>query len=182
MRWRDIRFEKPTEADEASGHIIQKLQSGRIRFWPAADIRGCVAWMPLSELPQPDLPGEIPEGWRPVDKAVESKSDMMQTWDAAQSKWSAVNVCLPFLDSHYYIVPIDQPAPQYRPFANAAEFDGWAFSFWRYKNESESQRRPPIHYNDAGSGNENWSDCLMRRVFADGTPFGVPVSPAEATQ
>ena len=108
MRWRDIRFEKPTEADKASGHIIQKLQSGRIFFWPAADIRGCVAWMPLSELPQPDLPGEIPDGWRAVDKWVDAFDTRSMFW--LGGKWQPTQAKLAWDRDYYYIVLITEAA------------------------------------------------------------------------
>ena len=180
MRWRDIRFEKPTEKDgDNAGKILQMLIGGKVTTWDLQDTRACIAWMPTSELPQPNLPGPIPDGWRPVDKAVESKSDMMQTWDYAQSKWAAVNVCLPFLDSHYYIVPIEPPAPQYRPFASREEW--WPHrDRWVRKIGKVSQSLWASY--EAAEEEFNAGVCFLNDDGTDAEPFGVLVSTAESAK
>jgi hypothetical protein len=119
MRWRDIRFEKPTKKDELDGKIIQKLLNGTLCFWSASNLQACVAWMPVSELPQPDLP-VIPDGWRPVDQAVDAHDARAQYW--LSGKWRSTCRDDDWDPDRDYIVPIDPPAPQYRPFASAAEF------------------------------------------------------------
>jgi hypothetical protein len=57
MRWRDIRFEKPTKADRKI-LVTQENGEKRFRVWHCLDgLDGVAAWLPISELRQPDLPG-----------------------------------------------------------------------------------------------------------------------------
>jgi hypothetical protein len=181
MRWRDIRFEKPTEKDaDADGNVGQLLNSGEYIKDLYKELTHCVAWMPTSELPQPDLPGEIPDGWRAADKAVDAFDKRAKFWfdrewriTGSQSGWDS---------GCYYIVPIDPPAPQYRAFANAAEFmphaDRWitrsfsicpdhagAFRCSAFDDYGIWERDKRTSYIELTSEGRKFAD--------DGTPFGV---------
>jgi hypothetical protein len=120
MRWRDIRFEKPTEKDERV--LVRYDDNTQYCFDWDSVTNDVSSWLPISELPQPDLPGPIPDGWRPVDKAVDAFDKRAKFWfdrewriTGSQSGWDS---------GCYYIVPIEQPkpAPQYRAFATWQEW------------------------------------------------------------
>lgn len=50
MRWRDVRFEKPTASDSDDGmQILQLLEDGSIMTHDYDSLVGMVAWMPLLE-------------------------------------------------------------------------------------------------------------------------------------
>jgi hypothetical protein len=190
MRWRDIRFEKPTEKDaDADGNVGQLLNSGEYIKELYKELTNCVAWMPTSELPQPDLPGPIPDGWRPVDKEVDDRTQMttIKAWRHKSKCW--VDVCgdnYSGWSSDYYIVPIEQPkpAPQYRPFASAAEFmphaDRWitrsflicpdhagAFRCSAFDDYGIWERDKRTSYSELMSEGRKFAD--------DGTPFGIKI-------
>jgi len=178
MRWRDIRFEKPTEADgDKRGEIVQLLNNGRVCTADLNSMAFMVAWMPLSELPAFDRIPDPPEGWRFV-QADEAFDQRAMFW--ADDEWEVTgNKPSTGYDPDFtYIVPIDPPPPepQYRPFADAAEFEQWAtLLFWRYKQDSDSTRRPPSSYSDDHHHGDKWDYSLANKVFADGSPFGVRV-------
>jgi hypothetical protein len=179
MRWRDIRFEKPTEKD---GQIVYRDEADLRWISQAHGGNGASCWMPLSELPQPDLPGPIPDGWRAVDKEVDAFRDDAKCWAGMSYGWSQT------LNTHTrgysadrdYIVPIDPPEPQYRPFANAAEFMPHA-DRWLKEKLQEDFRATVCAFNDKRfwmSGamvSTTYADGFCMFEFADGTPFGVKV-------
>jgi len=175
MRWRDIRFEKPTEKDAtACGRILQRLFSGAVGIYSWHHHADMVAWMPLSELPQPDLPGPIPDGWRPVDQAVDKKRTDEMFW--LNGAWRATSRNDTWDSEAYYIAPIDPPAPQYRPFATWQEWwphrdrwVRWGFDIvkfcWRGSVvASEHFDRGVVFLNDDGT---------------DAEPFGVLITEAK---
>jgi hypothetical protein len=179
MRWRDIRFEKPTKADgDEYGKILQRLTDGIVVREPWGDLTVVVAWMPLSELPQPDLPGPIPNGWRPVDQAVDVFDDRASFW--GNKSWNATFSKVGWDKGLYYIVPIDPPKSQYRPFAGVTEFMPHAGRLWRYKDNANVMSPSPFsgttHYGDT------WEFSLIRKEFVEmlgneivASPFGVKV-------
>jgi hypothetical protein len=188
MRWRDIRFEKPTEKDAtACGRILQRLFSGAVGIYSWHHHADMVAWMPLSELPQPDLPGPIPDGWRPVDQAVDKKRTDEMFW--LNGAWRATSRNDTWDSEAYYIAPIDPPAPQYRPFASAAEFmphaDRWISRSFSICPDHAGGFRCSA-FDDYGiwerDKRTSYSELFREgRKFADdGTPFGVKIT--EATQ
>jgi len=69
---------------------------------------------------------------------------------------------------------IEKPK-QYRPFANAAEFEPHRDRWWKKKNDPY-HIYPPAYYNDSYSGGIHFERCLVDRTFDDGTPFGVEVT------
>jgi hypothetical protein len=71
-------------------------------------------------------------------------------------------------------VPINNPQPKYRPFANAAEFEPHMAKWWRYKTYQANHRIPPVEFGDEGHGVQDWETSFINKEFADGTPFGMP--------
>jgi hypothetical protein len=181
MRWRDIRFEKPTEKD---GLILVKLHDGTERIWHwdmHAESR-LKCWIPTSELPQPGLPGPIPDGWRPVDKAVDKKRTDEMFW--LNGAWRPTKRDDTWDSGTAYIVPIEPPAPQYRPFANAAEFAPHRGRWVCFCDDPYNQLLP-YSFNDKYIWHANrsitWDEMFSQAKFADdGSPFGVLIT--EATQ
>jgi len=237
MRWRDIRFEKPTEKD---GLILVKLHDGTERIWHwdmHAESR-LKCWIPTSELPQPDLPGEIPGGWRAVDKAVDKRDPkvLYRFWHKGKQEYVDSALSDQWFDDDCYIVPIDPPgpipdgwrpadkavdkkrtdemfwlngawrptkrddtwdsgtayivpieppAPQYRPFANAAEFMPHAARQWRYK--SSHVIVSPASFSSDAHNCDKWQASMDEKEFVDlidgkivASPFGVLIT--EGTQ
>jgi hypothetical protein len=180
MRWRDIRFEKPTEADaDETGEVLMQHDDGSRGCHQWKNIVHCVAWMPLSELPEPpDRIPDPPEGWRFVQKG-EAFDLRYQLWDESMKEYRPRNYPrMPLTPNTVYIVPIDPsapPEPQYRPFANAAEFVPHRDKWWRYKSMTDDQHNPPALFNNLVHCNQYWNDSFKNKVFDDGTPFGVRV-------
>jgi len=175
MRWRDIRFEKPTEADgDSSGRIVQLLDSGGLLAWPYDNTQGCVAWLPMSELraftPIPDPP----EGWRFV-QAGEAFDKRAKWYARSDAKWHLTMHKESYDPDFAYIVPINPPEPQYRPFANAKEFaphrDRWI------RTPGQDTARRVLHYSDRGVDGMAYSTLFRDRTFDDGSPCGVEVTP-----
>jgi hypothetical protein len=179
MRWRDIRFEKPTEADaNDDNYIFQKLTSGRYTAWHWDSLADCIAWMPLSELPAFDRIPDPPEGWRFVDKEKDARHDQAKFWNEETKHWGLVNPHLNhWLSTHAYIVPIDPPEPQYRPFANREEamvrFDDRVVR----KKSGNISRISTVGKTSCRIGATLWDydRAFDEFTFADGTPFGVRV-------
>jgi len=124
MRWRDIQFEKPTEADgDEFGEVLVCRNRGS-KYTTAWDSISTNErhWAPLSELPDPPDPiPDPPEGWRFVQPG-EAFDKRAMVWNECTKKW--MTLPFPYFHEEYtYIVPIDPPAPpepQYRPY-NADE-------------------------------------------------------------
>ena len=180
MRWRDIRFEKPTKEDK---DILTILQSGQhhIRVWNC--LHSVAAWLPISELPKPDLPGPIPDGWRAVDKSVDAFDTRSMLW--LGGKWQLTQAKLAWDRDYYYIVPIEPPAPQYRPFANAAEFmphaDRWITRSFSICPDHAGGFRCSA-FDDYGiwerDKRTSYNELMRegRKFIDDGTPFGVLIN------
>jgi hypothetical protein len=177
MRWRDIRFEKPTKADgDQRGDVFMLHSDETVGVFGWWDVGDTVAWMPLSELPKFNPIPDPPEGWRFVEKG-EPIDKRAQWWDRINDRWDTR--AFPdgeWLEDDIYIVPINpkpKPEPKYRPFKDAAEFephrDKWI------KNPGTGCVRRVDHYNDIGAGGMSWESLLRNRVFVDGTPCGVEV-------
>lgn len=178
MRWRDIRFEKPTASDADEGmQILQMLNGGAIATGDYDDLKYVVAWMPLSELPEFDRVPDPPEGWRFVEKTVDKRTDTAKFWNAYEKQWDMVNPhCNEWHSDHVYIVPIDPPKPKYRPFGNAKEFEPHRNKWWRYKGNDKGYLRPPVPYSDYAHDGVGWQKRLDECEFEDGSPFGIEVT------
>jgi hypothetical protein len=130
--------------------------------------------MPISELPAFEPIPDPPEGWRFVAKG-EAFDPRAKFWSKTSGSWLLTGQLGAYSKVHTYIVPIDPPAPTYRPFKDAAEFDPFALRPWRYKSDDESVRRPSAIYSDEYHNDDRLRDSLDEKVFTDGTPFGVKV-------
>jgi hypothetical protein len=185
MKWRDIRFDKPTAADgDAAGMVAQMIDSGKICTAPWDDLRFTVAWMPTSELPAFERIPDPPDGWR-FRQEGEAFDRRAQYWNYGRKQWVTTLNLHRYSRGDIYIVPIDPPAPpepQYRPFANAAEFapyrDEW------FNRECGGNSEPGCFnisgYDDigfwCGSVRYTYKEWFENgRKFADGTPFGVRI-------
>jgi hypothetical protein len=179
MRWRDIRFEKPTESDgDSEGCILQLLRGGGVTRYDYDDLQHTVAWMPLSELPAFAPIPDPPEGWRFVDKG-EAFDKRAKFW--LNGKWRhTLQMDAPYSDGCVYIVPVDPPEPQYRPFANAAEFEPYRDRWVRRKEGMFCKVASYENYGATmGTCATIWkySDLFDEWEFDDGSPFGVKVDP-----
>jgi hypothetical protein len=171
MRWRDIRFENPTEADaDEKGKVLQLLPTGGVVSWPWDGGGDVVAWMPMSELLAFDRVPDPPDGWRFVEKG-EAFDERSKVWSPTFKAY-ADNAFHYYANGWTYIVPINPPKPKYRPFANAAEFEPYRD---RWLKNGDTVRRVD-HYNDQGVNGMTWESLFRNRTFEDGSPCGVEVS------
>jgi hypothetical protein len=180
MRWRDVRFEKPTEADgDEWSRILILHKNGYFALVSHENASSGVAWIPTSELPAFTPIPDPPEGWRFVEKG-EAFDKRAKHWNCGQKQWVTTGNLHGYSRDDIYIVPIDPPKPpepQYRPFANAAEFEPHENKWWRYKSDLKSRHRRPYDFDDDGHADEGWLVSLNLKEFTDGTPFGVKVEP-----
>lgn len=130
--------------------------------------------------PAPKHP-PVPEGWRLVDPEKDGpKRGSDKYWSDAAGQWREVYYKSDkvfndgFCDNIAYIRRIE---PTYRPFASAEEFKPHRDRWWKYKYDSRETVRQPFAYSDLGHGNETWAQSFNRKVFDDGSPFGVEVKP-----
>jgi hypothetical protein len=177
MRWRDIRFEEPTSLDGDNNFEVITIDDHGNRCsmgWDEVDEEVAAWWCPASELPDPPDPiPDPPDGWRFVKKG-EAFDKRAKLW--SNGKWRhTLQMDLPYSNGCVYIVPVDPPEPQYRPFANAAEFLPYRDKWWRYKSMTATDYYPPVFFGDRGHGNQHWQDSFENKVFEDGAPFGVKV-------
>lgn len=68
---------------------------------------------------------------------------------------------------------IEKPA-EYRPFANGEEFKPHRDRWWSWKDD-RSNTFPPAAFGKSGHHSHSWEASFDRKVFDDGTPFGVKV-------
>jgi hypothetical protein len=64
---------------------------------------------------------------------------------------------------------------RYRPFANAEEFRPHRDRWWKWKTKPD-WCYPPTNYSDKFHSANGWEDSFNRKVFEDGSPFGVEVT------
>jgi hypothetical protein len=179
MRWRDVRFEKPTEHDQEgySGEVLvaYKDNTKQAVHWMDIGKTDATHWAPLSELPDPpDRIPDPPEGWRFVEKGDAFDKRAMH-WNCGRKQWVTTGNLHGYSRDDIYVAPVDPPVPQYRPFANAAEFEPHKNKWWRYKSADNDEQIPPALFNDKIHGVQYWQDSFENKVFSDGTPFGVKV-------
>ena len=113
----------------------------------------------------------VPEGWR-----------LVRIGKANRGEWTINNIGEPFQvnydtalsRNHNIIEKIEQPR-QYRPFANAAEFAPHRDRWWRFKDESDELFRT-YYYSDKSHMWHDWHQSFDKKVFDDGSPFGVEVT------
>lgn len=68
-----------------------------------------------------------------------------------------------------------KPGPTYRPFANAFEFWPHCDRWWRFKYEPEDIARRTCVYGGEFHELHDWQESLEKKIFCDGSPFGVEV-------
>jgi hypothetical protein len=182
MRWRDVRFDKlPTAADgDENGEVLFLLKNGSLFNWHWDILESDVAlWMPLSELPAFDRIPDPPDGWqfRQEGDAFDRRA---QHWNCGRKQWVTTGNLNGYSRDAIYIVPIDPPEPQYRPFANAKEFEPYFGKLIKEKSVDDF-RTVVTAFSDKGfwlsgaSVATKYSDAINIFEFADGTPFGVRV-------
>ena len=118
------------------------------------------------------IPG-VPEGWRLVrigkPKAGEYYIEI--NGEACEAKLITPTVLqwvFPIIEK------IEQPK-QYRPFANAKEFEPHRDRWWRFKDESDELFRT-YYYSDKSHMWHDWHQSFDKKVFDDGSVFGVQVT------
>jgi hypothetical protein len=138
--------------------------------------------MPLSELPAFDPIPDPPEGWRFVAKG-EAFDNRARWFDTSSNKWFTTAQFSAFDPDYVYIVPIDPPQPpepQYRPFANAAEFEPY-FGRMIKEKSLDDFRTVVTSFSDkgvwlaGGSIATGYREAFDIYEFANGFPFGVKV-------
>jgi hypothetical protein len=154
--------------------VLIKLKDGTEGFWHYNNSCEIVAWMPTSDLPAFHRIPDPPDGWR-FRKEGEAFDKRAQHWNCGRKQWVTTGNLHGYSRDDIYIVPVDPPEPQYRPFANAAEFEPYKSRWWRYKSMGDDEQVPPSLFNDKIHGTQYWSDAFTNKVFADGTPFGVRI-------
>ena len=112
----------------------------------------------------------VPDGWR-----------LVRIGKPTDGEWVIDNLGDPSQvidDTRYYnyciIEKIEQPK-QYRPFANAKEFEPHRDRWWRFKDESDELFRT-YYYSDKYHMWHDWHQSFDEKVFDDGSPFGVEVT------
>ena len=186
MRWRDIRFEQPTKADGDEKKLVCMLfEDGSFGLHKWYTTLFVVAWCPTSELPAFDPIPDPPEGWRFVQKG-EAFDKRAKVWASDCKTWLPI-ASDGFSKRFIYIVPIDPPAPpepQYRPFANAKEFEPY-FGRMIKEKSLDDFRTVVTSFSDkgvwlaGGSVATGYREAFGIYEFANGLPFGIKVEPFE---
>jgi hypothetical protein len=117
------------------------------------------------------IPG-IPEGWELVRVGVPDSDDWLVGHEGNPVAHAMLKRPLK-LRQYAIIRKIEKPA-RYRQFANAEEFKPHRDRWWTWKDD-RSNTFPPAGYGKLGHHSQSWSDSFDRKVFDDGTPFGVKI-------
>ena len=112
----------------------------------------------------------VPDGWR-----------LVRIGKANRGEWTINNIGEPshvdydtaLSRNHNIVEKIEQPK-KYRPFANAKEFEPHRDRWWRFKDESDGLFRT-YYYSDKSHMWHDWHQSFDKKVFDDGSPFGVEV-------
>jgi hypothetical protein len=113
----------------------------------------------------------VDAGAKPIEANQQAADFMLRAFgvDVRKSgEWKSLEIIASDL-------PPKPPAPTYRPFKDAAEFDPFALKPWRFTGEPCEMRRITTSYSDKGHCGEAWISSLATKIFCDGTPFGVKV-------
>jgi hypothetical protein len=114
------------------------------------------------------VPG-VPDGW----ELVAIRQLLPYEWttgdDANPLQWQGEKTC----SSYPIIRKIEQPA-KYRPFANEEEFKPHRDRWWSWRDD-RSNTFPPAAFGKSGHHSHSWEASFARKVFDDGTPFGVRI-------
>lgn len=178
MFWIDVKLKLPSALDaDKNGKVLWQHANGSRATAPWDQRRGLlVAWASMPEfVPLP----ELPEGFEIL------KDNNAEPHPAARVLrsfgWASI-ACLGQQNRKYdlgeiYCVPIAQPAPQYRPFESAEEFEPHRDRWWKFK--SNMRFNPPQSYTDLGPCGRPWPVAFLELEFDNGEPFGVQVDRGE---
>jgi hypothetical protein len=115
-----------------------------------------------------NVPG-VPDGWELIEVRKMGLGDFSIDRDGKPFEW-----VIGESDAVWPIIrKIEQPA-KYRPFANAEEFKPHRDRWWSWKDD-RSNTFPPAAFGKSGHHSHSWEASFDRKVFDDGTPFGVRV-------
>lgn len=113
----------------------------------------------------------VPDGWR----LVRIGNPKVGEWFMDSSNGTPRETSCDWNGSVRVIIEkIEQPK-RYRPFANAAEFEQHRDRWWRFKDESDELFRT-YYYSDNHHMWHDWRDSFDKKVFDDGSAFGVKVT------
>ena len=115
------------------------------------------------------VPG-VPDGWELVRIDFVTEGEWY-IFKGRVDQWESKRVS----DCDFPIVRKIEAPKQYRPFANAEEFKPHRDRWWAWKDDRQNTFHP-ASYGIIGHSRENWAESFQRKVFDDGTPFGVEVS------
>ena len=114
------------------------------------------------------IPG-VPEGWRLVRIGVPKSGEwFVDDGNTPTKAFTDFDVSVLAI-----IEKIEQPK-QYRPFADAKEFEPHRDRWWKYKDKSDSSHQT-TSYSDRLHMGHDWSFSFGTKVFDDGSPFGVEI-------
>lgn len=119
----------------------------------------------------------IPDGWELVRVGKAKRGDFYVDMAGSAIEWNHSDETS-FVN--YVIIRKIEKPKQYRPFANAAEFEPHRERWLKQKLENADHRFKTQAYNNrmhyAGDDGEEWEAAFDYFEFEDGTPFGVEVT------
>ena len=119
----------------------------------------------------------IPEGWELVRVGKAMMGDHWLNDDGLIMKWDHAHRSAA---SNYPIIRKIPKPKQYRPFANAAEFEPHRDRWFKQKSGRVDHRVKTHSYNDrkhyTGEDGDTWQTMFNDFEFEDGSPFGVEVT------
>jgi hypothetical protein len=122
----------------------------------------------MSEQGFRNVPGVL-DGWELIHACRQAESG-----EAYLTRDGSVNIAKLRTTASYPIIrKIEQPA-KYRAFENADEFKPHRDRWWSWKDD-RSNTFPPAAFGKSGHHSHSWEASFDRKVFDDGTPFGVKI-------
>ena len=113
------------------------------------------------------VPG-VPDGWELVGIRQARLEDWYLPTSGNPTLWADIRASCG-------VYPIIRKIePKYRQFASAEEFTPHRDRWWTWKDD-RSNTFPPAAFGKLGHHYQSWKDSFDRKVFDDGTPFGVRV-------
>jgi len=116
----------------------------------------------------------IPEGWELVRIGLPSIDEWVVSSEGRPIKWNHKTT----YNGYAIIRKIEKPK-QYRPFANAAEFEPHRDRWVRYRGDDYGGSRVAFYDNTHARIDDdvdNWNGHFKDYTFDDGTPFGIEVT------
>jgi len=116
-----------------------------------------------------NVPG-VPDGWELVAIRRPVKGDWYLDGYGMVCQWASDTPSSIIYDM---LRKIEQPA-KYRAFANEEEFKPHRDRWWSWRDD-RSNTFPPAAFGKSGHHSHSWEASFARKVFDDGTPFGVKI-------